>query len=143
MKTHELVDLLDYVSKIMSFYPNKNLSFALDDILNILEEQRGREVGAVLSAKKKVHNEAFYPGGVKGGEEIKEFAKNIKNKDSKDIEDFLNNADLFPNIKSLNFFASELGIKTPAKQNRNVVIMTIIKAVERRRIDTTIGNRLT
>ena len=37
MKTHELISLAEYISKIMAHYPNKSVEYALDDILNLLE----------------------------------------------------------------------------------------------------------
>ncbi len=40
MKTHELISLIEYISKIMAHYPNKSVEYALDDILNLLDARK-------------------------------------------------------------------------------------------------------
>lgn len=42
MKTHELISLIEYISKIMAHYPNKSVEYALDDILNLLDARKNQ-----------------------------------------------------------------------------------------------------
>ncbi|AGT25763.1 hypothetical protein KPNIH5_26760 [Klebsiella pneumoniae subsp. pneumoniae KPNIH5] len=53
MKTHELISLIEYISKIMAHYPNKSVEYALDDILNLLDARKKNQPPSLK--KNKVH----------------------------------------------------------------------------------------
>ncbi|WP_369436583.1 hypothetical protein [Serratia marcescens] len=146
MKTNEIITIMDYISKIMSYYPNKGVDFALDDILFLLEQKKNKNSHEETKRKNKVISvdSAFSDSisQVSASKVAKELLNNIENKDIHEIEAVLNNDEIFPNVFSIKIFASHLGLKPTARQSKALLIKTILKAIERSRIDKTIGNRL-
>lgn len=138
MKTHELISLFDYISKIMSHYPNKSIEYALDDILTLLEVRHG-ETPTTKKKEKESHiqkNES-HPRTIKNDifqENV--FGKNAES-DNKSPNETLNNLSL----EQLKKIASEIGIKTSSRQNKGILVMNISKTMERRRIDSTIQDK--
>lgn len=51
MKTHELISLAECISKIMAYYPNKSVEYALNDVLSMLNK-RSNEIGSNKKLKK-------------------------------------------------------------------------------------------
>ncbi len=51
MKTHELISLIEYISKIMAHYPNKSVEYALDDILNLLDARKKNQPPSLKKTK--------------------------------------------------------------------------------------------
>lgn len=147
IKTHELITILDYISKIMSHYPNKNVDYALDDILLLLEEKHGQNKrNKTIQTKHKqptsngMENKSVIQDAIED-EKIKDLIDNIEFKDILEIESLLTNSELFPNITTIRTLATNLGFKISSRQNKTSLIKTILKSIERSRIDRTIGNR--
>ncbi|WP_429163002.1 hypothetical protein [Aeromonas media] len=146
IKTHELITTLDYISKIMSYYPNKTVDYALDDILLLLERKSHQE----LKNKTKANHKRIIPNEMVSfsvtkdifeDERIKNLIDDVEYKDITEIENLLTDIELFPSIASIRTFATHLGFKISARQNKTSLIKTILKSIERSRIDRTIGNR--
>ncbi|PWC23110.1 hypothetical protein DDT52_00645 [Brenneria roseae subsp. roseae] len=140
MKTHELISLAQYITKIMSFYPNKNLDYALDDILRLLEE-KNKQSKIISSSNKKSKELSVASANNATHAEFTEYADKMKNLPIEEINKNLSNELLFPTIQSLKALANTIGIKSTSRQNRDVIIMNIIKTIERRRMDVTISDK--
>jgi len=147
IKTHELITILDYISKIMSHYPNKNVDYALDDILLLLEEKhnQNKNIKPIQTKQKqpsenRMDNTSVIQDVIED-EKIKNLIDNIEFKDMLEIEALLTNTELFPNIMTIRTLATNLGFKISSRQNKTSLIKTILKSIERSRIDRTIGNR--
>ncbi|TPD66568.1 hypothetical protein FJP64_07610 [Kosakonia cowanii] len=145
IKTHELISFADYIIKIMSYYPGKSVDFALDDILSLLEEKKCKDKINIernrLSPFITQKNNPLKDDRKTFDSRINDFANDIENRTPEEIESILNNAEIFKNLDTIKFFAKILGIKTAGRQNRLTLIKTIVKTIERSRIDKTIGNR--
>lgn len=144
MKTHELITLAEYISKIMSFYPNKTVDYALDDILNLLGN-RENDKQALSSKKKHYIKDSYLNTDVskkiinENNDELKKIhIDDLQGKTSVEIERMLLDESIFPTIESLKKLAAEVGIKSSSRQNRNILVMNILKTLERRKIDKTI-----
>ncbi|EBN1076028.1 TPA: hypothetical protein JLL44_004274 [Escherichia coli] len=140
MKTHELISLAQYITKIMSFYPNKTVDYALDDILNLLEEKH-KISKSMTSGKPKLKEESITIANHKTHSEFDEFVDKMKTLSIEEINKNLSNELLFPTIQSLKILANMIGIKSTSRQNRDVIVMNIIKTIERRRMDVTISDK--
>lgn len=140
IKTHELISLAQYITKIMSFYPNKTVDYALDDILRLLEEKH-KTSKRLSSGKTKSKEESTTTANHKTHAEFTEFVNNMKNLSIEEINKSLSNELLFPTTQSLKILANMIGIKSTSRQNRDVIVMNIIKTIERRRMDVTISDK--
>lgn len=140
MKTHELISLAQYITKIMSFYPNKTVDYALDDILSLLEEKH-KISKSLSSGKTKLKEESTTTANHKTHAEFTEFVNNMKTLSIEEINKSLSNELLFPTTQSLKILANMIGIKSTSRQNRDVIVMNIIKTIERRRMDVTISDK--
>lgn len=131
MNNAKLIKLFDVGSKILSHYKDKDVLFALKDILSILEKQN---VVPETKKKKDIDN-------IKPAYDYSHVIKNIAVTPLEDIEVLLEDNEKFPTIDSLKMFAKDLGIKTQSRASRANIIHSIIKSVERSRIDKTISSR--
>ena len=132
MKTHELISLIEYISKIMAHYPNKSVEYALDDILNLLDTRKKKPTPIV---KEKQSSQTL-----KKEDYLKSSLRHIHNKSSKsDSEPNETLNDL--SIEQLKKLANDIGIKTSSRQNKGILVMNITKTLERRRIDSTIKDK--
>lgn len=137
MKTHELISLAEYISKIMAHYPNKTVEYALDDILNLLETRKN----APLSVLKKeqslqVQKKEKFPKRVRKTISL-QYALDKSSKSDNESNETLSNLP----IEQLKKIASDIGIKTSSRQNKGILVMNISKTLERRRIDSTIQDK--
>ncbi|MGV3979624.1 hypothetical protein ACV8T2_07705 [Citrobacter freundii] len=137
MKTHELISLFDYISKIMSHYPNKSVEYALDDILNLLETRNSE---TSLTNKKEPKTQTQINNRL--SKSIKDsislqyvFGGNSK-PDDKTSESLSNLS-----LAELKEIATKMGIRTSSRQNKGVLVMNISKTMERRKIDSTIKDK--
>lgn len=134
MKTHELISLIEYISKIMAHYPNKSVEYALDDILNLLDAQKTNPI-----VKEKQSSQILKEDYLKSSKDMYSL-RHIHNKSSKsDSEPNETLNDL--SIEQLKKLANDIGIKTSSRQNKGILVMNITKTLERRRIDSTIKDK--
>ncbi|WP_233978949.1 hypothetical protein [Pectobacterium versatile] len=140
IKTHELISVAQYITKIMSFYPNKTLDYALDDILRLLEE-KNKISKRISSGNKKLKDESTTIANNATHAELTEYVGKIKDLSIDEINKNLSDELLFPTIHSLKSLANAIGIKSTSRQNRDVIVMNIIKTIERRRMDVTISDK--
>lgn len=140
IKTHELIALAQYITKIMSFYPNKTVDYALDDILRLLEEKH-KISKSISSSKKRLKEEPTTIANNETHAELTEFVGQMKSLPIDEINKNLSDELLFPTVQSLKTLADMIGIKSTSRQNRDVIIMNIIKTIERRRMDMTISDK--
>ncbi|HCM9565242.1 hypothetical protein ABQ297_12515 [Enterobacter hormaechei] len=137
MKTHELISLAEYISKIMAHYPNKSVEYALDDILNLLETRNSEtsltnkkepktqtQINSRLSKsiKDSISLQYVFGGNSKPDDETSESLSNLSLAELKEI-------------------ATKMGIRTSSRQNKGVLVMNISKTMERRKIDSTIKDK--
>lgn len=137
MKTHELISLAEYISKIMAHYPNKSVEYALDDILNLLdtrnsetsltnkkEQKTQTQINSRLSKsiKDSISLQYAFGGNLKPDDETSESLSNLSLTELKEI-------------------ATKMGIRTSSRQNKGVLVMNISKTMERRKIDSTIKDK--
>lgn len=137
MKNKELIKIFDVCTKILSHYKDKDILFTLKDILSVLEERTVSQNTA--SVKKKEIKDS---NDINSAYDYRNAINNIAELSLEDIKVLLEDTGKFPNIESLKRFASEFGIKAQARASRVNIIHSIIKSVERSRIDQTISSRL-
>lgn len=134
MKSKELMQIFELSAKIMSFYKNKDIVYALNDILDMCKS-------------KDEHNESEQIESIKLDKVINykiESDLAFKNIDSMSVEEIsatLNDKNLFPNVDSLKKFAISIGLRGQSRINRDSLIHSIIKFVELSRIDREISSR--
>ncbi|EJK27996.1 hypothetical protein KPNIH19_01390 [Klebsiella pneumoniae subsp. pneumoniae KPNIH19] len=137
MKTHELISLIEYISKIMAHYPNKSVEYALDDILNLLDARKKNQPPIV---KEKQSSQILKKEDYLKSSKDMYSLRHIHNKSSKsDSEPNETLNDL--SIEQLKKLANDIGIKTSSRQNKGILVMNITKTLERRRIDSTIKDK--
>lgn len=141
MKTHELISLAEYVSKIMAHYPNKSVEYALDDILNILET-RNNKPHSTYKAEQRSQTQTQTQKKSKNSKVLRDnttlgyVSGEIENSD-----DESNKALSKLPLDELKKIASGIGIRTSSRQNKAILVMNISKTMERRRIDSTIKDK--
>lgn len=137
MKSTELIKIFDVGTKILAHYKNKDVLFALNDILNVLEERTVSQ--ETVSVKKKEIKDS---NDINPSYDYKNVTNNITELSLEEVESLLKESKKFPNIEALRIFAGELGIKTQVRASRANIIHAIIKSVERSRIDQMISSRV-
>lgn len=137
MKSTELIKIFDVGTKILAHYKNKDVLFALNDILNVLEERTVSQ--ETVSVKKKEIKDSK---DINPSYDYKNVTNNITELSLEEVESLLKESKKFPNIEALRIFAGELGIKTQVRASRANIIHAIIKSVERSRIDQMISSRV-
>lgn len=135
MKTHELISLFDYISKIMSHYPNKSVEYALDDILNLLEGRHG-ETPPVNKKESHIQKNAKHSRKIKN-DFLQKYDFGENSESDNEPNESLNDLPL----EQLKKIATEMGIKISSRQNKGILVMNISKTMERRRIDSTIQDK--
>ncbi|MHA8111595.1 hypothetical protein ACX122_00370 [Kosakonia cowanii] len=137
MKTHELISLTEYISKIMAYYPNTNVEYALNDILNILKKRHKKDQFTTKKEEKpKTETKEKFSELTNDNISIEHEAGESENPDN-DSNEALSKLSL----SELKKMASEIGIRTSSRQNKAILVMNISKTLERRRIDSTIKDK--
>ena len=137
MKSTELIKIFDVGTKILAHYKNKDVLFALNDILNVLEERTVSQ--ETVSVKKKEIKDS---NDINPSYDYRNMTNNLTELALEEVKPLLEDNKKFPNIESLKVFASELGIKIQDRASRVNIIHSIIKSVERSRIDQMISSRV-
>ncbi|EMN8584535.1 hypothetical protein RFI57_003216 [Klebsiella aerogenes] len=137
MKTHELISLFDYISKIMSHYPNNSVEYALDDILNLLET-RNSETSLTNKKEPKTQTQinSRLSKSIKDSISLQYVFGGNSKPDDKTSESLSNLS-----LAELKEIATKMGIRTSSRQNKGVLVMNISKTMERRKIDSTIKDK--
>ncbi|HHN8388206.1 TPA: hypothetical protein ACRRYK_000104 [Morganella morganii] len=137
MKTNELIFLLENMSKIMAYYPNKKIEYALVDILHLLElrELKIKNTKEIANKKqktilKKTNDEI---NSVDTEPEKSTLTTSLNNKENENLNHL--------SVSELKRIASNIGIKSSSRQNKSILIMNISKTIERRRIDSVIKDK--
>ncbi|HIF9364990.1 TPA: hypothetical protein ACX6SR_000124 [Photobacterium damselae] len=132
MKSKDLIKIFEAGSKILSYYSDKDIHYALNDILKMLEEKEAPNKRRT-SSNTQVNNEFITY--------IDNLAINIEHIELDELQSILNNKDLFPNIQSLVYFSDKIGFSKQPRLSRENLIHTIIKYIDRSRIDKAINSR--
>ncbi|HHF3072198.1 TPA: hypothetical protein ACPJ1I_004272 [Vibrio diabolicus] len=135
MKSRELMQMFEIGARIMSFYKNKDVLYALNDILDMCE--RKEESSYFQHVNDEVISDSI-------GKKFKDTPV-IEDIDAMSIDDLyykLNDRKLFPNVDSIKKFAVSIGLRGQSRVNRENLIHSIIKFVERSRIDQDISSRI-
>ena len=135
MKSHELISLAEYISKIMAHYPNKSVEHALNDILSLLENRKNK-VHLINKTEKQLHENKKTPRSLKNSISLQHaFVESLRSEN--ETSELLSNLTL----GELKKIANEIGIRTSSRQNKDILVMNISKTMERRRIDLTIQDK--
>ncbi|PSV41305.1 hypothetical protein [Photobacterium sp. GB-36] len=148
MKSKELMQIFELSAKIMSFYKDKDVIYALNDIITMCESNYENVSSQHTEAKSvKKYNEDIISEIKKTKSIKKELTLHLLNEDNiktmtiEDISIHLSNREFFPSIESLNQFAITLGMGKQSRVSRDNLIYSIIKFIERSRIDSDINSR--
>ncbi|MEX0557470.1 hypothetical protein [Raoultella terrigena] len=137
MKTHELISLAEYISKIMAHYPNKSVEYALDDILNLLDTRKKKPTSIIKEKQSsQILKKEDYLKSSKDMYSLRHTHSKSSKSDSEPNETL---TDL--SIEQLKKLANDMGIRTSSRQNKGILVMNITKTLERRRIDSTIKDK--
>ena len=133
MKSKELIKIFQLGSQSLSHYKDREVVSALTDILdmcNASSQKKKKETPVVVASEIKddVSNSQL-------------FLNEVSSLPLEDIKEKLNNKLDFPNIDSLKRLAIGFGLGKQLRSNRDNIIHSIIKIIERSRIDKTISER--
>jgi len=135
MKSKELMQIFELSAKIMSYYKNKDVVYALNDILDMCKNRE--ESSEVQKINNVTYSESSYHDI-----EVAPFIENVDSMSIDEIYNKLNNRTIFPNVESIKKFALNIGLRGQSRVNRENLIHSIIKFVERSRIDQDISSRV-
>jgi len=130
MKSKELIKIFELGSQILSHYKDKDIVYALTDIL----EKCDKSIKVSTSKKVVTEKRPF-----KSTNDA--FLKEIDSMSLQDIQSKLNDKAEFPNIESLRELAIKFGLGKQLRANRDNIIHSILKMIERSRINQTISER--
>lgn len=136
MKSKELIKILELGQQILSFYEDKDVSYALKDILTMCEQRKLKVDGNLkkdlpqnnLSDARKLRDQ---------------FYVETEGLNYLELQAYLEDRGRFPNISSLQQLAEIIGLKGLRRANRDNIVHSIMKAIERSKIDQTISERKT
>ncbi|MCE9850645.1 hypothetical protein [Shewanella chilikensis] len=136
MKSKELIKILELGQQILSFYEDKDVSYALKDILAMCEQRKLKVDGNLkkdlpqnnLSDARKLRDQ---------------FYVETEGLNYLELQAYLEDRGRFPNISSLQQLAEIIGLKGLRRANRDNIVHSIMKAIERSKIDQTISERKT
>tara|TARA_R110002049_G_scaffold304178_1_gene499200 strand:- start:1374 stop:1787 length:414 start_codon:yes stop_codon:yes gene_type:complete len=133
MKAKELIKIFELSSQILSHYKNKEVVSALSDILDMCEansNEKTKKQAAIV--KNDTH--------VKKNDKV-DFLNDVSSLTLDQIREKLNDRSHYPSVESLRDLAVSVGVSKQARANRDNIIHSIIKVIERSRIDKTISER--
>lgn len=153
MKVTELVKALEIGSKILSHYKGKDLTYALNDILSMCQEKeiasqtkmRTSHIKEVESHTKNEtalkYNSLTQPEHENINKKELDFIRVMGGMSIQEIQEYLNDKTNFPNIESLKRIASAIGLRGQSRVGRDSLIHSIVKMIDRSRIDREISSR--
>ncbi|PMN28620.1 hypothetical protein BCT35_23255 [Vibrio lentus] len=145
MKNSDLIKTLSIGAKILSYYKDKDLSYALNDILRMCEAKEERQSMEARVSKPRTNTaydvESFHLQSPRPRIDYENFIKKSDSMTTAELADYLEDKAHFPNIDSLRDLAVGLGIKGQSRVSRNNIIHSILMVIERKRIHKSISSR--
>ena len=135
MKTNELTNLLNKIVELLSLFPDKDIASSLDEIIFIVKKSKDKKTIKKDNKGKSVELDKI------NEKKINDLSQKINSMIISEIEKELNDTDLFKAMKDIRKFAESIGLTIGTRQNRSSTIHTIIKHIERSRINKTISER--
>ena len=135
MKTNELANILSKIVELLSLFPDKDIIKSLDEIIFIVKKNNDKKTIKKDNKEKSVELDKI------NEKKIYDLTQKINSITISEIERELNDTDLFKAMKDIRKFAESIGLTIGTRQNRSSTIHTIIKHIERSRINKTISER--
>ena len=135
MKTNEVTNLLNKIVELLSLFPDKDIASSLDEIIFIVNKSKDKKTIKKNNKRKSVELDKI------NEKKINDLLQNINSMNISDIEKELSDNDLFKAMKDIRKFAESIGLTIGTRQKRSSTIHTIIKHIERSRINKTISER--
>lgn len=139
MNTKQLAGLLEKVGAVLAEYPNSSLDNMLDDILRKVKTGRAvknkkTNVQSSLELMASSPDEGFSED-VSAGADILELPEELRK--------LLPPHDSEPTLANLKVVALKLGVNSTSRQSKSSLIHSLLKAIERGKMDQTISQRNT
>ncbi len=130
MRSQELSNIFEKLSRILSCYEDLPVEKALDEILRTIKEQP--------SARKK---KPIGQGGPASNQEItKDAIFQLSNMDTHEIVRYLSESEYFQSKHNLLELAEELSISVSSRTTISTIVHSIAKSFERNKLDHLIRN---
>jgi len=138
MKSEDLQDALRGLRTILQLYPGWSIDEIIRDIRRLKRNDAEQENSRVSGDKTKKPSQEL-KADVSAG--IDDFVKKLDSLSIAEIEEALKSESLFPNMASLRYFASKVGIDLASRQARASSIHAIKTYFDRARIERTMSRR--
>jgi hypothetical protein len=133
MKCNELSKLLLQLGAVVDLYKNRDISFVLEDLKRLKLADDRNQTKDKMEKPRLAESERR--------EIISKIAENINDLNIDEIEKKLTDEELFPAMLFIKFFAERVGIDIGSRQNKANAIHTILRYIDRMRIDSVIRKR--
>ncbi|MDO6636028.1 hypothetical protein Q4540_00470 [Pseudoalteromonas carrageenovora] len=133
MKAKELITIFELSSQILSHYKNKEVVSILSDILDMCKASSNEKVkkqDAIV--KKDIQMQKI---------DKVDFLNDVSSLTLDEIREKLNDRLHYPSVESLRNLAVSVGLSKQSRANKDNIIHSILKVIERSRIDKTISER--
>jgi len=139
MNTKQLAGLLEKVGAVLAEYPNSSLDSMLDDVLKKVRSGKGAK-SKKTNIQSSLELVASSPDegvseDVSVGADIFELPEELRK--------FLPSHDSEPTLANLRVVALKLGVNSSSRQSKSSLIHSLLKAIERGKMDQTISQRNT
>lgn len=139
MNTKQLAGLLEKVGAVLAEYPNSSLDNMLDDILRKVKSGKGAK-NKKTNVQSSLELVASNPDegvseDVSAGADIFELPKELRK--------LLPSHESEPTLANLRVIALKLGVNSSSRQSKSSLIHSLLKAIERGKMDQTISQRNT
>ncbi len=140
MRSHELARILKVFSDVLYELPDKNIEAALNEILEILKGKKTPNKSETNFSKlnSRASDEAESDLPLEIPEEL---IKSLNTMSLQDVRQLLDSDPQWKKTAALRALANRLDIEISSRQNRSAITHTILKHLERARLDTTIRSR--
>lgn len=135
MKNKELCLLLGRICSALEECPEGDAKESIQLLAKALQNKKTAKSGKKSFAKKKNSSEDII------SKDYHALKEELESKSIPEIKEALCDTDLFPTTQSLKDFALLLGITFQSRINRENVVHSIIKYIDRSRLDKTIASR--
>jgi len=138
MKSEEIQEVLRGFRAILQLYPDCSIDEIVRDIKRL--KRKDSEQGRASAGAEKTAQpfQELKPEVLSG---IDDFFGQLESLSISEIEERLKSESLFPNIASLRYFASKVGVDLASRQARASSIHAIKTHFDRARIDRTMARR--
>lgn len=138
MKSEDLQDALRGLRAILQLYPGRSIDEIVRDIRRLKKNDSEQENSSINEDKTKKAPQELKANIIAG---IDDFSKKLDSLSIAEIENALKSESLFPNMASLRYFASKVGIDLASRQARASSIHAIKTYFDRARIERTMSRR--